>query len=246
LFTNQLSRMEGKHIASYLVRAHDVSENRKIHPPALLRIMQDASLQHALKLGASVWDKQMKGHSWVLIKKEVKLYTYPSLNDKIRVETYPSHFDKYFAFRDWVVYDSGDNIIASAKSQWTVININTRKMAKLPEHLYSIALPEINLGKTNFKIVFNENPSFSKTFIVHRFDLDWNSHLNNSKLIEYMIASVPQNHFKENFTNFRIQFKSEALLGDALDIEFYPKSDVVHLRATNKRTEKIVALAELD
>jgi len=196
--------MEAKHIANYRVRAHDVSENKRIHLPALLRILQEASLQHAIILGASIWDKRMENKSWVLIKKELKIHAYPSLNAMLRVTTYPSAFDKFFAYRDWIVHDEEENIVAVASSQWAVINLDTRKMEKLPPHLFDIRLPESNLDQLNFKLRFNQQATASAKFTVHRYDLDWNGHLNNSKLIEYMLAAIPQENYKEHYDKFQV------------------------------------------
>jgi len=234
-----------KHTVKYRVRAHDVAVNKKMHLPALMRMLQDASLQHAILIGASIWDDRMENTSWVLIKKELKIMSYPALNTLLRVETYPSSFDKYFACRDWMVFDEQDQIIASATSQWAVINIESRKMARLPEHLFEIVLPSENLGTANFKLVFDQEPSTSNHYLINRFDLDWNGHLNNSRLIEYMTACIPASDYNAKFQNFKIQFKSEVLLGEKLLVEYYAVENKAVLRASNAANSKLVALAEL-
>ncbi len=233
--------MEGKHIANYRVRAHDVSADKHMHLPALLRMLQEASLQHAILLGASIWDTRMANKTWVLIKKEMEVFSYPLLNAVLRVETYPSDFDKFFAYREWQVFDQENNLVAEARSQWAVIHLETRKMDKLPKHLFDIQLPKSNLAKTNFKIRFEKEASSVTDYVINRFDLDWNNHLNNSKLIEYMLAAIPQEQFK-SFRHFKILFKSEVLLGDHLQVSFYQEENEALLKATKAHDEKIVAL----
>ncbi len=238
--------MKGKYVGTYRVRAHDVSEDKLIHLPAFIRILQDASLQHAIHLGVSIWDPSMENTSWVLIKKEINISSYPPLNTTIKVETYPSSFDKFFAYRDWIAYDESNTIIATAKSQWAVIDLSTRRMARLPEHLLSITLPEENLGQPNVKIELNNEPLSQTSFNINRYDLDWNGHLNNSKLIEYMLASIPQEQFEGNYNSIKIIFKSEMLLGDTLRVDYYHEDGKEKLKATNLRENTLVALIEVE
>ena len=237
--------MEEFYTESYRVRAHEVSTDKCINLPSLIRIMQEASLQHAIQLGASIWDTRMQNRSWVLIKKEVKIEYYPLLNTIIHVKTYPSHFDKFFAYRDWICTDEQGKTIATGISQWTLIDGETRKMAKVPEHLFDIQLAKTNLGKPTFKGTFIQSNHKAYSRIIDRYDLDWNNHLNNSSLIKYMLASLPESIDQKSIKTFKVVFKSEAKLGDVISTSFYEENGNIKIASKNSDTNKILAISEI-
>ena len=87
------------------VKGHDVNVNKKMTVPSLLRNMQEASLQHARILNTSAWDMEEDKITWVLIRKEIKILQSLALDKTYSILTYPSGFDKFFAYRDYLIFD---------------------------------------------------------------------------------------------------------------------------------------------
>ena len=86
-------------------KGHDVNNGKFITIPILLRYLQEASLQHARNLKASVWDMTEDQLSWVLVRKSIKIVKSLKLDNTYSIITYPSGFDKFMAYRDYLVFD---------------------------------------------------------------------------------------------------------------------------------------------
>jgi len=204
------------HRESFKIRTHEIDINRKIKIPSLLQLMQEASMSNAIQLNVSIWDLEDKALSWVLVKKVINITTLPKLGDQIDIITYPSGFEKLFAFRDFIVKDSGGNVCVEASSAWILMNIETRKLVK-PE--FTIASPtDVKcLERPNFNIPKINSQKDGKEFRINWFDLDWNNHVNNVFLLKCTLESLPENILSsKQIEKISIQFKSEGLLNDVL------------------------------
>jgi medium-chain acyl-[acyl-carrier-protein] hydrolase len=178
----------------FTVRSHEIDPQKLVTPPALVRLMQEASMQHVLQLKLSVWDLEPKGISWVLMRQRLQIGSLPQLGEDIEVYTYPSGFERVFTHRDFRVYNSSGDEIAQASTTWLLMNTNTRRMSRIPEELlaYNALLPHPTgyLQRT-----VDSLPSFveaiqSRQFRVGWYDLDFNYHLTNSKYVEFMLEST--------------------------------------------------------
>jgi medium-chain acyl-[acyl-carrier-protein] hydrolase len=182
------------HRQRFTIRSHEIDPLKQVSPPALIRLMQEASMQHVLQLKLSVWDLEPKGISWVLMRQRLQVGQLPRLGEEIEVYTYPSGFERVFTHRDFRIYNAAGDEIAQASTTWLLMNTGTRRMARIPEELlaYNALLPHPTgyLQRTADSL-----PSFieaiqTRHFRVGWYDLDFNFHLTNSKYVEFMLEST--------------------------------------------------------
>ena len=97
---------------TFRVRAHEVDVNKNLTIPALLKIMQEASMGSAEQLNVSVWDLEKSNLSWVLLRKKVTVHEMPRLGETVIIKTNPSGFDRALAYRDYRAFNEEGKILA--------------------------------------------------------------------------------------------------------------------------------------
>lgn len=230
------------HKAQYRIRTHEIDVSKQITSPAIIQIMQEASMQQVIDIAASVWDLEKEKLTWVLMKKELSVFHRPLLNDEITVHTYPSGFNRFFATRDYKCFDKEGCLFASATSVWVLIHLESRKMVKMLDRFLNLELPETSiLPQLDFKLKTPKNPKLIRSHKVGQFDLDWNKHLNNSILNNIMLTDLEDPH---SIKKLQLAYKSEALYKDEIEIYCHYNSDNAEILAWNKTRTKELALVK--
>ena len=228
----------------YKVNGHDVNADKYLTIPSLLRSMQECSLQHARDLKTSVWDIEDDNITWVVIRKDIKIIEPLQLDDEYTVITYPSGFEKFFAFRDYLVFNEEKKLIAAACSTWTMIDTVTRKLSKIPEKILEIGTPkdlkflsqaEKILGKPKKWDIVDSRK-------VRPYDLDWNSHVNNIVLVRYMLESYKSSGVEDqDIIKFLLHFKNEIEIGKEADVYLGNDNERKYAMLKSKSENKVIA-----
>lgn len=231
---------------SFKIRTHEIDINKRIKIPALIQLLQEASMSNAIKLGVSVWDLEDDSLSWVLVKKEINILRLPTLGETITVITYPSGLERLFAYRDFIVKDESGKALVTASSTWILMNTQTRKVV-LPN--FDIPTPSdiTPLARPNVKFPKIEDFELQTNFVVNWHDLDWNEHVNNVFIIKCILEGCPDKLLQDGaLKTIKIQFKMESFWKDELTSNFKALDDNHTLHTiTRKRDDKIIAMAEL-
>lgn len=196
----------------YKVRAHEIDGLKKLTLPALMMLMQEASMDNALELKISIWDKEMENLSWVILRKEISVFRFPTLGEKIRVITYPAGFQRIFAYRDFRVYDEAGEVLAHASSTWTLMDLESRKVSKIPQSVLDLGLPDEGnrLPIPQVKIPQPAQYNGAYEYRIRHYDLDWNNHVNNIIFTKLMMQAVPAKVFNTMMVSkYTIHIKAE-------------------------------------
>ena len=241
--------MKYAHTERYKVRNHEIEPNQLMTIPSMMLVMQDASMINAEQLKLTMWDMVDRNVSWVLLRKELTIFKLPKRGDSIKVLTYPSGFDRVFAYRDFKMFKENDNseeeLLAQASSTWTLMNMSSRKMERIPQSFFEFS-PEDNshcLTIPKSKIPVLNSAEHSKQYEVGHYDLDWNGHINNVVLTKLIFQSMPKAWLgKTELSNYVIHIKSECFLGEQLTILFEEISPIEtrhHILGEGDRTVAI-------
>lgn len=210
---------------TFTVRAYEIDNRKKMTPTALVRLMQEAALQNVLRLKVSVWDLEPHGISWVLMRLNLHIHRLPNLNERIRILTYPAGFEKFFTYRDYRVFDSENNLIASSSSSWLLMDTQTRRMTRIPDFIletFDHRMPNTVdcLPLPSDKLPKFERMDRRKTYEVNWHDLDFNMHLNNTLYIQWMLESVEDQVLQYGYLKeLDIQFRMEAVWKERIQSE---------------------------
>ena len=208
--------------SKFKVRGHDVNIHKKMTIPSLLRNMQEASLQHARILNTSAWDMEDDKITWVLIRKEIKFLHPLNLDETYTILTYPSGFEKFFAYRDYLIFDQNKKLVVGASSTWTLIQTEERKLMKIPEKILEIGAPKNTrfLPQPEKILKLPMDLEVKDLRKVRAYDLDWNNHVNNIVLIRYIMESIKQNGIEDDQINkLIVHFKNELHLHQGVKVK---------------------------
>ncbi|MBK9151215.1 MAG: hypothetical protein IPM26_09505 [Saprospiraceae bacterium] len=206
----------------YTIRVQEIDHNKRVQIPELVRIMQDASMQHTLQLKASVWDLEAEKLSWVLVKKHFRFFRLPGWGTEIIVETYTSGMDKVLTFRDYIVRDAQGNLLAQASSAWLLMHTEQRKIMRIPERFIPIISDDTDALPRPFdKIIIPDHPPvISRDYRISYFHLDWNGHSNNVHILRFVLETMPDELlFHYRLCEMGIYFKQESVLHDELEVQ---------------------------
>ena len=231
---------------SFKIRTNEIDLNRQVKIPALIQLLQEASMSNAVKLKVSIWDLEDESLSWVLTKKEINIIRLPMLGETINVTTYPSGLERLFAYRDFIVTDEQDNTIVTASSTWILMNTKTRKLV-VPELDIPFPTDVEYLDRPSFNLRNVTDLNTKTSFDVHWHDLDWNQHVNNVFILKCVLEGLPDELLQNGkIKEIRIQFKAESFWKDKL-ISQYQKIDnhKSNHSIIRDQDDKVIALAEI-
>ena len=205
---------------TYRIRVSEVGPNRRISLASLWALMQETAWENSASLGASTYDLQQQGVTWVLSRGRLEVMRYPSHRDTIRIMSWPSGRDRSFVYRDYRVYDADDQLIAQASTTWLVLDFEARKMVTLPGFLAEKlkAPQELEaLERSRGKLRIPQLPQDGARFPVQFHDLDINHHVNNSLYLRWLLESQSDKlNEGQEVSLLEFQLRAECGLGDPL------------------------------
>lgn len=156
---------------------------------------------------------------WIVYQWDVDILRYPKEGEKIFIDTYATGFYKFYAYRNFDIYDKDENLCLKAKSKWLMLSkdFNLKRIDEDVANLYDYEKGNEVL-KRNFKDEDNDY-KLSKTFDVRRSDIDSYMHVSNTKYINWLIESIPLDIYRNNkIEKIQITYKNQTKYNDSVDI----------------------------
>jgi acyl-ACP thioesterase len=230
---------------TFQIRAHEASVNNHVTLPNYCNYLQEVAGEHAKRIGFGIHALQESGTTWMLAHFHLIIHRYASWQEKIHIRTWPAGVrGRLVALRDFYVTDDSGKLLVQAVSEWMMIDLSTRHLARLPQHLAPLApegTPRSGVPELAEKIPDFEQATWSCTLAVRRSDLDFNNHVNNVHYVEWGLEPLP-NHWIEthHISRMDITFRAEALHQDELRCEAAPQSDTVLLHRIVRVADKTI------
>ena len=230
----------------FRVRTSEINTFKELKLVQLMQLMQEASMQNVLQLKLSVWDLEEESLTWILLKKDIHIYSMPTVGENIKIRTYPSGFKKIFAYRDFKVFNEQGSLLATSSSTWGLMDMSKRRLVTIPSYEFYDVIPDGSLDPPSFNIKeLNEYSELHKTKM-RWHDLDWNGHINNSVLVKQMLESLPSTVFEsKQLTNLKLQFKSESFLHDELSSKSNFDGTTSDHSLYRDSDKKLIAIAQM-
>ncbi len=232
----------------FQVRSYECGADGYASLPTVCNYLQEAASRHAEALGFSKSNFVAAGEniSWVLTRMRVKMARYPRWEETVTVGTFPRTGRQITAYRDFSLRIGGETI-GGATSEWMVIDLATRKVARVPESVFQKTndVREPVLGADAFlKLRWQEGRALAgeRQFRARRGEVDLNGHINNVHYVEWLMETLPES--AGCIRDFAITFKSETLAGEtvrASSCETAPGVWAAQVASSDKREH---ALAE--
>ena len=196
-----------------------------ITPSGLVRLLQEAAMVNTLRLKLSSPELMASdGLSWVLRRQHVQVRRWPVMNEALKIVTAPTGFHRRLqTFRDFYVYDQTDQLIATAATEWLLMDLKSRRLRPIPQRVLAISEglidAEHRLSPPPGKNWAGDLVDHTYTTRVRHSQLDFNNHLTNPAYVDLLLDGAPHECTEAlKLTGFAIEFLEEARWRDELTI----------------------------
>lgn len=199
------------------IRTNDLDCFDHLQLKAILDFFQDVAGAHADCLKMGFEEMKQKGYYWVLVKTRFTKLKEPKPSSRIRVKTWPHPKGRIDFVRDYEIYDEADDLLVKGSSQWCIIDITTRRIARTDMVIYPKECSSESVYDQKLSGVkpIIENKIFS--YQVFSCDLDHNGHMNNSKYGDIVTNSLSLAELKD-IKECQFDYLHEAKLDDVIDV----------------------------
>ena len=203
----------------YTILSKDVDPQRRLRLSALFSMLQEAAIEHTIRLGMGREKTLDRGLLWVITLQHAKIERLPLYDEKIVLQTWPGadmhmYFPRYFC-----ISDTAENTLVDVSMVWGLMEAKTRHLV-FPEE-YGIVIPENTampaLSFPRAPVMKDLQPA--GTFAVPRSYTDINGHMNNTRYFDLAEDTMPSALYARDFCEIRTSFLSEAASGT--DIQLY-------------------------
>lgn len=192
---------------------NDTDFDFKLRLDRLVSFLQEIAIDHSDMVGYDAKSLQDMGMAWVLNKLYLDISDYPKLGENISVITWSSGIAGVKAFREFVLKKDGEKI-TKASSMWTLLDISSKRIKRIPEYLVKAYETE-NFSATSFPVgkykVGNSAETDENYLQTVRFsDFDTNMHMNNTAYVNILDTSFKRYLGKDiTISEFFINFQKE-------------------------------------
>jgi len=182
---------------------------------AVLEEMMETAGRHAEILGVGVRDLHAKGLTWVLARLHVKISAVPAAGQTVHITTWPSGRHRLFAVREFQLCDEAGSEILRTSSAWAMMNMETRRPARLDPHLPVFTRHPERMIADDFAPLPPPCPGAGRhSYRAEAGDIDLNDHVNNTVYLDWALRSAPESAGSWRPLSLEAAFLGEARLGD--------------------------------
>ncbi|MGX7051293.1 acyl-[acyl-carrier-protein] thioesterase [Leuconostoc palmae] len=212
------------------VEYYEADVTGKLSLPMILNWAVLASKMQSDALGVGQSVHLSRGLGWIILQYEVKIIRRPEVNEVIKIQTNAAKYNPFFVRRPFVFLDQNDEEIIIVDSIWAMIDIENRKMARLPEDIiekyHAERVKQIPRIPNPEKITADEETVF-KDYHVRYLDIDANQHVNNSRYFEWMQDVIsPDYLLKHEITSINLKFENEIHIGHTIKSEVFLNGNI--------------------
>ncbi len=169
---------------------------RRLHPAAILYMMQETAGDHCKQLG--VQDENLGEKFWAVLRYRVEVDRLPRLGEIVTVRTWPLPTTRVAFPRAAEALDENGNRLFRLVSLWVLMDENDRQMV-LPAKS-GVSVPGMITG-TELEIPagIRAVPGEKMTArIVTEHEIDKNRHMNNTQYLSWAMELIPREFEKEH------------------------------------------------
>jgi medium-chain acyl-[acyl-carrier-protein] hydrolase len=194
--------MQGKFQISFPVRYQDTDPRLRVTPTALVGIMQEAAILHSEEVGRGIDYLSSRNLSWMIVQTRAKIHKLPPWRTRVNVSTWPSEMGRLLSRREFLLSGEEELPFLEATTLWAFMDTRRRRVTRVPAEVgnaYTV-FEERALDGPFRRPAPCENPPAEKSFVIRRGEIDFNSHVNNLRYLDWMLETLPD----EIWEGFRI------------------------------------------
>jgi len=197
------------------VRYSECDEKSHMTLSALVNYLQDSCTFQSESLNLGMKYCEDKRAAWVLSYWHIIIERFPKLGEEICISTWAYDFTRFMGYRNFIIKDKDEQVIAYANSLWVYVDTETGKLKRVDEEqklLYSTE-PAYPMEALSRKVEIPSEMEAKEAFKVQRFYIDSNQHVNNEKYILMAMEYLAKN---SRINSVRVEYNHAAVLGDMI------------------------------
>ena len=229
----------------YRLRWLDFDRYGRIAPVTLLDLFQDAATLHAEQMGIGRDAMLEHGVFWAIVRMKYEILRQPEHFQTVRVRAWPHSPSSFSFLRDYELADANGDLLAKATSEWVLMDVQTRKFAKLRDHYAGSddfseerAFPK----KPRKILTFEGEPGPDYTVTPAFSDIDVNGHVNNARYLRFVMDAIGPADFGP-IRSLQIDYRHEVLPDSPLTVQTAAQGDAVYVRGVRGDGEVAFACA---
>lgn len=207
------------------ITSRDADFSGRSRISAILESMQTTADDHLEALGIQIDDMLRQGLAWMLMSVDLKIEELPSLHQTVKIATWNLGAQGVQWERDFRFTDDHGAEWGSARTFWTLVDLNKRRILRPSAFPHDIPILQSNddipdTGRSS-KLVLPESLTWGSSYewIVRYSGIDPNGHLNNTKYVELCVDSLSLEELKQmHVREFCISFIQEASFGERIRV----------------------------
>lgn len=182
---------------------------------SIINYFQDCSTFQSEDIHRGLSYLHAKNRVWLLSSWQLQIFTPARLGDYITIGTWAYDFKGFYGYRNFIMKDYEEKVLAAANSIWVYIDTEEGKPVRIPaDHAgYELEPPypmDYSERKIRVPVAFEAFPSFS----VIRSNIDSYHHVNNGQYIKMAEEFLPENF---EVHSLRVEYRMQAVLGDLIN-----------------------------
>lgn len=205
----------------YELHYYDVDSNLRCTMSTIINILSDIGTKQSEELGSGMESLLENNMTWVFYNYHVKVFRHPMYGEKLSVKTEAVGFKKFYALRNYEIKDSSGNIVVSANAIFLLVNLEKRRMMRIPQEQYNVYGVDSDM-KEEFKLPRLEKideHKYQRNFKIRYTDIDFNKHVNNTKYIDWAVETLPED-IVNNYvlSEVKVIFEKECKYGEEVKV----------------------------
>ncbi|SHO49480.1 acyl-[acyl-carrier-protein] thioesterase [Anaerocolumna xylanovorans] len=197
------------------VRYSEVCTNKELDFYSIINYFQDCSIFHSEDIGVGLDYLEKHHRLWLMNAWQINVNRFPVFGEDIAVSTWAYDFNTFYGYRNFMIQDANEQVLAVANSVWVYMDTLNNCPARIDDTVTEAYQKEeaYPMEYAPRKILLPKDFSDAPVFSVQRRNLDTNNHVNNGEYIRMAEEYIPEN-FKA--TGMRAEYRKSAVLGDEI------------------------------
>lgn len=194
------------------VRYSELNHQRGIlDPSSIINYFQDCSTFQSEDMNRGLSYLQAKNKVWLLNSWQLEIKKSAHLGDCIVVGTWAYDFKGFYGYRNFIMKDEAERVIAVANSIWVYVDTNTGKPTRIPDdHAGYVLEPPYPMELAGRKIELPDHMDILSPFAVTKSNIDSYNHVNNGQYIKMAEDYLPDAFMVESM---RVEYRKQAIFG---------------------------------
>ncbi len=222
----------------------DIWAKNEVSNIAILEYLEDISAYHSDSIGIGINTTEETHLNWLLLDWELKVLKRPTYGQVLDINTWSRGIEKFYAFRDFEVYDDENNLCAIATSKWLLIDSKTEKIARVETQIadrYQSEIEKSVFGNKKIEKIKEPKEYISEMiYTTRRRDIDVIGHMHNLYYLYLAYEALPEEEYnKRPFNYIKIQYKNQIKFGEIVKCK-YAKENGENIVTIKSEDEKVL------